>query len=165
MKAILATVVGLVFAMGLSHATDVSFGTGDRRLDATLDRLEVAANGDPDGFVRRLSSMHGFTEWELRHARDTYGLGGADLFMTTALARECERPLDAVAEGFARSRGRGWGLMAQELGIRPGSSGFQRLKRDADGSLDSMNAAAKGKQKHERQMRKESQDGGPGKSR
>lgn len=162
MKTSLALLVVLV--AGLAYGMDPVFGTGDSRLDSTLVQLNIAADADPDGFVRRLSSIHGFPELELRRARDTYGLGGADLFMATALARESDRAIYSVAEGFTQGERKGWGAMAQDLGIKPGSAEFHRLKRDAKGSLDYMNSTAKAKQKHEQKMRKESQGKGHGKS-
>lgn len=63
--------------------------------------------------------------------------------------------------------------MAQNMGIKPGSSEFHELKRGAQGSLDHMKSIAKSRQKHEREMKKEqerrmkkdSQGKGQGRSR
>jgi hypothetical protein len=160
MKKLLAASVGLIFVVGLAYGMDHSFGTGDRKLDLTLEQLDIAASADPDGFVRRLSSLHDFPELELRQARDTYGLGGADLFMATGLARRTHRPVHSVAEEFKQNQGKGWGVIAQDLGIKPGSSEFHQLKRDARGSLDYM----KSQQKHEHGKKKASQGKGHGRS-
>ena len=161
MKKLLAASVGLVFAVGLAYGMNPLFDTGDRRLDSTLERLNIAANADPNDFVRRLSSMHNFPEQEIRQARDTYGLEGADLFMATGLARQTRRPLYSVAEEFRRNQGKGWGVIAQDLGIKPGSSEFHQLKRDAKGSVNYMESTSKAKQKHE--QKKASQGKGHGK--
>jgi hypothetical protein len=131
MKKMLVGFVGLAFVVGLAYGMDTSFGTGDRKLDSTLEQLNVAAHADPDAFLRRLSSMHDIPEQELRRARDAYGLGGADLFMTTALARNTRRPVYSVAEEFKHNQGKGWGVIAQDMGIKPGSAEFHQLKRDA----------------------------------
>jgi hypothetical protein len=164
MRRLLAASVGLAFVVGLAHGFDPSFATGDAKLDSTLEQLDIAARADPDDFVRRLSSMHHVPEQELRQARDTFGLGGADLFMATGLARETHRPVHSVAEEFQRSQGKGWGVIAKNLGIKPGSSEFHRLKRDAKGSLNYMNSSAKSTQKQEQKMTKASQGQGHGKS-
>lgn len=164
MKKLLAASVGPDFAVGLAYGMDPSFGTGDRRLDSTLEQLNIAAGADPDGFLTRISSMHNFPQQDVRRARDTFGLGGADLFMATALARETHRPVYAVAEEFNQSQGKGWGVIAQDMGIKPGSSEFHQLKRDAKGSLNYMKSNAKSKQKHEQRMKKETQAKGHGKS-
>ena len=160
MKKFLAVSVGLVFVGGLTYGLDTSFGTGDRKLNSTLEQLNVAAGADPDGFVRRLSAAHNFPERELRRASETFGLGGADLFMATALARELHRPVYSVAEEFKQNQGKGWGTIAKELGIQPGSSEFHQLKRDAKGSLDYMTSNARTKQRHEKKMKKASQGHG-----
>lgn len=130
-KKMLVGSVGLAFVVGLAYGMDTSFGTGDRKLDSTLEQLNIAAHADPDAFLRRLSSMHNIPEQELRRARDAYGLGGADLFMTTVLARDTRRPVHSVAEEFKRNQGKGWGVIAQDMGIKPGSAEFHQLKRDA----------------------------------
>lgn len=156
MKKLLAASVGLLFVVGLAYGMDSSFGTGDKKLDLTLEQLNIAAIADPDAFVRRLSSMHNFPELELRQARDVYGLGGADLFMATGLARKTHRPVHSVAEEFKQNRGKGWGVIAKDLGIKPGSSEFHQLKRDAKGSLDYM--------EHEHGKKKTSKGKGHGRS-
>lgn len=163
MKRLLTASVGLIFAAGLAYGMNPSFGTGDLKLDSTLEQLNLAASADPDGFLRRLGSTYNLPEQELRHARDMYGLGGADLFMATGLARETHRPIYAVAEEFKQNRGQGWGVIAQDLGIKPGSSEFHQLKRDAKGSLNYMKSTAKSKQKHEQKMKKAAQGQGHGK--
>jgi len=163
MRKWLTASVGLVFVVGLAYGFDPLFGTGDMKLDSTLEQLNIAAGADPDGFLGRLSSMHNFPTQELRRARDTYGLAGADLFMATGLAREIHRPVHSVAEEFKQNQGKGWGVIAQNLGIKPGSSEFHQLKRDAKGSLDYMKSTAKSKQKHEQKMKKASKGNGHGK--
>ena len=147
MKKLLAASVGLVLVGGLTYGLDPSFATGDRKLNSTLEQLNIAAGADPDAFIKRLSSVHNFPEQELRRASETYGLGGADLFMATALAREIHRPVYSVAEEFKQNQAKGWGAIAKDLGIKPGSSEFHQLKRDAKGSLDYMKSTAKSKKK------------------
>jgi hypothetical protein len=163
MKKLLAAAVGVFAAFGLAYGMDPFFGTGDSKFNATLERLNVAAAADPDGFIRRLSSMNGVPELDLRQAGDLYGLRGANLFMTSALARGTHRPFYAVAEEFKQSQGKGWGVMARDMGIKPGSSAFHQLKREAKGSLDYMNATANSKQKHDQHVKKSSQGNTHGK--
>lgn len=163
MKKLLAASAGLVVVVGLAHGFDPSFGTGDPKLDSTLEQLDIAARADRDGFVRRLGSMHSVPEQEIRQAMDTYRFGGADMFMVSALAREAHRPIDSVAQEFKQNPGKGWGVMAQDLGIEPGSSEFHRMKRDAKDSLNYMNSTAKSRQKHEQKMKKASQGKSHGK--
>lgn len=149
MKKLLTVSAGLVLAVGLAYGMNLPFGTGDSALDSTLGKLNIAANADPGAFLRRLSATSRFPELQLRQARDAFGLGGADLFMATSLARQSHHPVYYVAEQYNRNSGKGWGVMAKNLGIKPGSSQFHRMKRDASGSLGYMQSSAKSKQKHE----------------
>jgi hypothetical protein len=175
MKKLLAALAGLVVLVGLAHGagSEPSDNTGDRKLDSTLEKINLAAKADPDGFIKQLSSRYNIPEQEIRQTKETYRLGAADMFMATALAKATHRPVLSVAEEYNKNQGRGWGVMAKEMGIKPGSSEFHELKRGARGSLDHMESAAKSKQKHEREMKKEheqrmkkdSQGKGQGKSR
>ena len=175
MKKLLAASVGLVFLVGVAHAmgSKPRGGTGDRKLDSTLEKINVEAKADPDGFIEHLSSRYNTPEQEIRQARETYGLGAADIFMATALGKATNRSVHSVAEGYKENQGKGWGVMAKDLGIKPGSRAFKELKRDAQVSLDHMKSKAKAKQKqvreakeeHDQRMKKDSQGKGRGKSR
>jgi len=157
MKRLLAAFVGFVLLAGPAYGggSQPSGNTGDRKFDSTLERINVAAQADPDGFIRQLSSRYITPEQEIRQTRETYGLGGADLYMATAIARATGRPVLSVAEEHGKNQGKGWGVIAQEMGIKPGSSAFHALKKGAQGSLDHMQSAAKERQKHERELKKE----------
>ena len=157
MKKLLAAALGLVILAGVAHGAGSGpwGGTGDRTLDTTLQQITTQAKADPDGFIKQLSTRHGIPEQEIRQAQETQGLGPADLFMASALARASHRPVLSVAEEYKKNEGKGWGVMAKEMGIKPGSKEFHELKQGALGSLDHMKANAKARQKHERQMKRE----------
>ena len=155
MKKLLAASVALLLLVGLAHGmgSKPSGNTGDRKLDSTLEKISFEANADPDGFISQLCSRHNIPEQEIRQAMKTYGLAAPDIFMATALARASQRPVLNVAEEYRKNPGRGWGVMAKDLGIKPGSREFHELKRGAQSFLDNMRSTAKSKQKHEREMK------------
>ena len=157
MRKSLAAAVGLVFLFGLAQAASAGpwGNTGDRRLNSTLERLNVVAQADFDGFIERLSSRYGVSGPEIRQARETYRFGPADLFMATALASRTHRPVLSVAEQYSKNQGKGWGVMAKELGIKPGSRAFHEMKQDARGLEAHMKSATASKQKHAQEMQKE----------
>jgi hypothetical protein len=73
--------------------------------------------------------------------------------MACAMAHLTQRPVLAVAEEYKKNEGKGWGVMAAEMGIKPGSLQFHELKKGARGSLDHMKADSKARVKHEKQMK------------
>jgi hypothetical protein len=159
MKRTLAAALGLValfaFAQG---ASSESWGrTGDRRLDSTLGKLTIEAQGDPDGFIGELSSRFNILAPEIRQTRESFGFGGADLFMATALASLTRRPVLSVAEQYNKNQGKGWGVMAKEMGIKPGSKAFHDMKRHAREMQTQMRSAATSRQKHIQEMQKENE--------
>lgn len=157
MKRTLAAALGLValFAFAQSASSETWGRTGDRRLDSTLGKLTIEAHGDPDGFIGELSSRFNFPTLEIRQARDSFGFGGADLFMATALASLTRRPVLSVAEQYNKNQGKGWGVMAKEMGIKPGSKAFHSMKRHAREMQTHMRSAATSRQKHIQEMQKE----------
>jgi hypothetical protein len=157
MRRVLMAAMGLLLVAGVAYGggSRPGGGTGDRQLDATLGSLGNEAKADPGGLVEQLSSRYGVPEREIRQARDTYGLGAGDLFMATALARASGRPVLSVAGEYRKNQGRGWGVMAKSLGIKPGSREFHELKAGAQGSLDHMHALARSNRGHEQELKQE----------
>jgi hypothetical protein len=53
----------------------------------------------------------------------------ADAFMVFQLGQMTGRPAETVVQVYKTNRGKGWGVIAKELGIKPGSREFHALKR------------------------------------
>lgn len=161
MKKLLAASAGLFFLVGVAHGmgSKPSGSTGDKTLDSTLEKINIEAKADPDGFIEHLSLRHNIPKQEIQQARETYGFGAADTYMATALAKITNRPVLSVAEEYKKNQGKGWGVMAKDLGIKPGSREFHKLKGGAQVSLDHMRSMAKSKQKHQREMKQEHEQG------
>jgi hypothetical protein len=157
MKTLLGASVALVLLAGTAHGmgSKPSGYTGDKGFDSTLEKISFEANEDPDGYFSRLSSRHNIPEHEIRHASEAFGLDMPDIFMATALAKATQRPVFTVAERYKKNPGKGWGVVAKDLGIKPGSREFHELKSGAEWFLDDMNATATAKQKHEQATKQE----------
>jgi hypothetical protein len=52
----------------------------------------------------------------------------ADAFMVFQLGHMAHRPPETVVRTYQSQRGKGWGVIAKELGIKPGSREFHALK-------------------------------------
>lgn len=173
MKKLMIAVMGLVFLALLAQAAvpaqQTAPGTGDRKFDAQLKSINEEAKADPEGFIRRLSERHGIAEQEIREAKAKHGLDAADIFMSIVLARRANRRIGDVAAEYKQNQGKGWGVMAQRMGIKPGSAAFKQMKADAKGHANHMKAMSKNKRKlQEQEMEREhgrmGQDQAKGKS-
>lgn len=54
----------------------------------------------------------------------------SDAYMILRIGQLCGRPVPQVVDVYKRHRNRGWGAIAKEMGIKPGSPEFHALKND-----------------------------------
>ena len=178
MKKFLSAATCLVFLGLLVHgATSVQQAkTGDRKLDSLLAKINEKAKADPDGFIRQLSQKHNIPEEEIRQAKERHSLSYGDTYMATALSRISKRPIGVVAGEYKQNRGKGWGVIAMNMGIKPGSPEFHQMKVNARGSISHMDTMAKEKKKQQklekerareqdRKIKEEAQGKGQGKDK
>ena len=143
-----------------SAAFAQQMSTGDRRLDSLLVKINQEAIADPDVFIRLLSQTNNVQEAAIRQVRDLFGLSFGDTYMATALSRISDQPLEVVAEAYHRNQGRGWGVMAMNMGIKPGSAEFKALKANARSSVNHMKTMAKSKKRQQEQERRKEREHG-----
>ena len=97
-------------------------------LDGFISNLNVQARADMNGFSAKVAMQFGVPEVRVRAV-----LGSvrepADAFMVFQLGRMGQCPPERVMEVYKTRHGQGWGAMAKELGIKPGSAEFHALKR------------------------------------
>lgn len=122
-------------------------------LDVFLDNLNVQARADLPGFSARVSAQFGVPLPRVQAVLGSVAVP-ADAFMVFELGRMTNRPPDSVLQVYQANRGRGWGVIAKNLGIKPGSAQFHALKSGdfqlADGPGEgkhSMKAKGKGRKK------------------
>ncbi len=97
-------------------------------LDGFLSDLNIQARADMNGFAARVSAQFGVPEVQVRAVIGTVS-APADAFMVFQLGEMAHRPPDSVLRVYKANRGRGWGVIAKSLGIKPGSPEFHALKR------------------------------------
>ncbi|MCE5312757.1 MAG: hypothetical protein LLF86_06370 [Nitrospiraceae bacterium] len=56
----------------------------------------------------------------------------ADAYMAFRLGEMSGRPVDYILDRYSANKGKGWGVIAKSLGIKPGSKEFHALKRGHD---------------------------------
>lgn len=120
----------LFFASGLQAQT-LSYDpkTGDVKFDIKLKRLNVEAKADLDGYLNDLSKQYKKPIKDLKRLMDAAKMQPADLYMALRLADLAKVSLIRVEREYKQNRKRGWGAMARNLGIKPGSPEFHELKR------------------------------------
>ncbi len=97
-------------------------------LDDFLGNLNIQARADMNGFSAKISAQFGVPEVQVRTVIGTVK-EPSDAFMVFQLGQMAQRPPETVVQVYSANRGKGWGVIAKSLGIKPGSPEFHALKR------------------------------------
>ncbi len=97
-------------------------------LDGFLGNLNVQARADMNGFAVKLGAQFGVPVPQVQAVIGTVR-EPADAFMCLQLGQWTQRPPEQVVQVYKANRGKGWGVIAKSLGIKPGSPEFHALKR------------------------------------
>jgi hypothetical protein len=93
--------------------------------------FNLRAEADPSGFRAQLA-----TRFKVGDAEINAVIGNmkrpADAYMVLRLGEMSSRSPEYVMDRYHAEKGKGWGVLAKSLGIKPGSSEFHALKRGDD---------------------------------
>lgn len=139
LKAI-ALAIALSATTGSVVAQDFVFNwnprSGDVWVDTRLSDINQYGYRYRDPFIDEMNRYYGAP-------RDlVYGLivnqrwAPGDVYYACSIAQVIGRPCRYVVDEWERDHGQGWGVIAQRLGIKPGSAEFHRLKRGFVRSYD-----------------------------
>ncbi len=93
--------------------------------------FNVRAEADPSGFKAQLGARFKIGDTQINAVLSNVERP-ADAYMVLRLGEMSAKPTNYVIEKYKSGRGKGWGALAQSLGIKPGSKEFHALKRGSD---------------------------------
>lgn len=96
-------------------------------LENFLANVNVQARADLPGFSARVSTQFGVPIPQVQAVIGSVH-EPADAFMIFQLGQMSGQPTERVLRSYKSGKGRGWGVIAKELGIKPGSADFHALK-------------------------------------
>jgi hypothetical protein len=97
--------------------------------------FNLKAEADPSGFRARLEARFQVGDMEIRTVLGNVE-NPADAYMLLRLGEMSNRPIGHVIEKYNANKGKGWGVLAKRLGIKPGSKDFHALKQGQDLYVD-----------------------------
>jgi hypothetical protein len=101
-----------------------AFGGG---LESFLANVNVQARADLPGFSAKISTQFGVPVPKVQAVIRSVA-EPADAFMIFQLGQMSGKQPERVMNVYASGKKKGWGAMAKELGIKPGSAEFHALK-------------------------------------
>jgi hypothetical protein len=121
-----------------------------------IEDLNIQAQADPSGFRARLGARFKIGDVEVNTVLSNVECPG-DAYMVLRLGEMSRHPADYVLREYRSGKGKGWGALAKNLGIKPGSAEFHALKNgqdlydDKDGGGGGGKGKSKGKDKGKKQ--------------
>ena len=97
-------------------------------LDDFLANVNIQARADMPGFSAKISAQFGVPLVNVQAVVQKVS-EPADAFMVFQLGQFSGKQPERVVEVYNAGKGKGWGSIAKELGIKPGSAEFHALKR------------------------------------
>lgn len=119
MKKIVFILLALLIMCGSAMAAST--------LDGYLNNLNIQARADINGFSAKLSTQFGIPELQVRTVIGSVR-EPADAFMCLQLGQWTQKPAEQVVRVYKANLGKGWGVIAKRMGIKPGSAEFHALK-------------------------------------
>ena len=118
-----------IIVIALAFSATLSAGmawAGD--FDLMLKEIEFEASTDIGGYRASLAVDFGASDKTISLLLEKEKMKPGDAYMALKISKVSGKPIDAVVSEFRKSKGKGWGTIAKNLGIKPGSAEFHALK-------------------------------------
>ena len=122
-----------------------SFALASSDLDGFIKNLNLEAKADLGAFKARISTQFGVPIPKVESVMASVGTPG-DAYMCFRVGQVASHPVEVVMKEYQARKGQGWGVIAKNLGIKPGSKEFHALKKEFKGD-DASRGKGKGKGK------------------
>ncbi len=133
-KWISGAVVTFLFFTSIAFAGDFDF----------LRELDRKAREDHKAFVEHMSLAFGLPVPRIDKIIVQIG-SPSDAFMVLKIGKLSDRSYDEVFREYETNRGKGWGVIAKNMGIKPGSAEFHELKKGGKDDFHGSSSKGKGK--------------------
>lgn len=103
--------------------------SGDVWVDTQLADMNRYGTQYRDPFIDEMVRYHGAPRDLVTDLLVNRRWAPGDVYYACTIAQVIGRPCRYVVDEWAANHGQGWGVVAQRLGIKPGSAEFHRLKK------------------------------------
>jgi len=135
-----------LFSAVLLACLMVSPAQASSDLDVFISNLNVQAQANLGAFKVRLSTQFGVPAARVDAVMASVRTPG-DAYMCFRVGQVASQPVEVVTKEYQGNKGKGWGAIAKNLGIKPGSKEFHALKKGNIDGDDSDSGKGKGKGK------------------
>ena len=135
----------------IALATCSFTANADSGLDFALTQLNAAARLDFGSYKANIRLSYNLSASKIEYMHISLRMQPSDIFMAAELSVLCGMPIDRVVVVYQKNKHKGWGHIAKQLGIKPGSEKFHALKNKANYQSDKIKHKNKNqKKKHKK---------------
>ncbi len=132
--------LSLIFINTLTYS-QVNFGVGDDEFNKNLNNIDIKAKADFGLFKVELNSTHKAEPKKVEYMNTSLKMSPADIFLAFEIAKIKGISIDVVIGSYKKNKDKGWGYIAKEMGIKPGSPEFHAMKGHAKNNGNKGNKA------------------------
>ena len=135
MKVLQPLALASLLAIGIGSASAQTYSlnwnprSGDVWVDARLSDMNYYGNQYREPFINEMVGYYGAPRDLITDLLVNRRWAPGDVYYACTIAQIIGRPCGYVADYWQEHHGQGWGVVAQRLGIKPGSAEFHRLKK------------------------------------
>ena len=111
------------------------YNTGDTQLNASLIKIDDDAKLNFSVFKSDLSVTYNVSERKIESWSVEFGMKAGDIYLALEIGKIAKKPIDDVIKVYQANKTKGWGVIAKQLGIKPGSPEFHALKNSTDSKV------------------------------
>lgn len=115
----------------------IDFKLGSVELNTDLNKINGEAKVNIGGFKADLKLGYKISD-KTFDGMVKLGMQPAEMYLACEIGKIANKPVSSVVDSYKRNKGKGWGVIAKEMGIKPGSPAFHQLKGSAKGKKDKM---------------------------
>lgn len=124
------TVLFLAFIFHTASA-QIAFNTGNAQLDSDLNIINSKARADFGAFRADMKLSYNVTEKKIEYMSVDLGMAPGEIYLALEISKIAKISEDRVISIYHTDKSRGWGYIAKQAGIKPGSDEFHQLKNGA----------------------------------
>jgi len=112
-------------------SAQISFNTGNVQFDTDLNLINTQARSNLSSFRADMKVSYNVSEKKLDYMGVNLGMAPGEMYLAFEISRIARVSLDDVLTVYRKHKSKGWGVIAKQLGIKPGSAEFHQLKNRA----------------------------------
>lgn len=122
----------LILISTLNLTAQINFKTGDVEMETDLNKINARAKVDFGKFKVEMAGTYNIGEKKIDHMYAKMSMEPAEIYMALEIGKLSHREIDEVLDVYKIHKNKGWGFIAKQMGIKPGSDEFHQLKNSTN---------------------------------